>query len=33
MLTDIILLLMVAIFFMGSVGLVTAFGKLTGEKS
>jgi hypothetical protein len=33
MLTDIILLLMAAIFFMGSVGLITAFGKLTGEKS
>jgi hypothetical protein len=33
MMTDIILLFATALFFMGSVGLITAFGKLTGEKS
>lgn len=33
MMTDIILLLMAAFFFMGSADLIVAFGKLTGEKS
>ena len=33
MLTDIILLLLAAIFFLGSVGLSTALGKLAGEES
>jgi hypothetical protein len=33
MLTDFILLLLVAVFFLGSVGLVTVLSKQSGDKS
>lgn len=33
MLLDFILLLLAAVFFLGSVGLITALSKLSGEES